>query len=72
MEFDGSCANSSSGVGVVLLSPNGNIFPFSFKINFKNTNNTAEYEALLLGLNEARCKGIKLLKVKGDAELIVR
>lgn len=72
MEFDGSCANSGLGAGVVLLSPTGNIFPFSFKLDFKNTNNIAEYEALLLGLSEAKCKGIKLLKVKGDAELIVR
>ncbi|XP_057860709.2 uncharacterized protein LOC131069358 [Cryptomeria japonica] len=71
-EFDGSCANSGSEAGVVLLSPNGNIFPFSFKLDFKNTNLTAKYEALLLGLNEAKCKGIKLLKVKGDAEMIVR
>ncbi|XP_059070656.1 uncharacterized protein LOC131860285 [Cryptomeria japonica] len=65
MEFDGSYANSSSGAGVVPLSPNGNVFPFSFKLDFKNTNNTVEYEALLLGLNEAKCKGIKLFKVKG-------
>ncbi|XP_059070809.1 uncharacterized protein LOC131860413 [Cryptomeria japonica] len=64
MEFDGSCANSSSGAGVVLLSSTGNIFPFSFKLDFKNTNYTTEYEALLLGLSEAKCKGIKLLKVK--------
>lgn len=47
-------------------------FLFSFKLDFKNTNNTAEYETLLLGLNEAKCKGIKFLKVKGDVELIVR
>lgn len=72
MEFDGSCATSGSGAGVVLIPPFGNHIPFSFKLEFKNTNNMAEYEALLLGLAEAKILGIKLLRVKGDAELIVK
>lgn len=72
LEFDGSCSNSGSGVGVVLISPSREIFPFSFKLDFHNTNNTAEYEALLLGLQEAKEKGIRQLKAKGDAELIVK
>ncbi|KAH9298892.1 hypothetical protein KI387_030574, partial [Taxus chinensis] len=38
---------------------------------FDNTNNTAEYEALLLGLEMERKKGIQNLKVQGDVELIV-
>lgn len=71
MEFDGSCASAGSGAGVVLISPQGENFPFSFKLEFKNTNNTAEYEALLLGIEQAKKKGIKLLCAKGDAELIV-
>ncbi|XP_059076932.1 uncharacterized protein LOC131876149 [Cryptomeria japonica] len=72
MEFDGSCVVSGSGVGVVLIPPSGNPIPFSFKLEFKNTNNVAEYEALLLGLNEAKRLGVKLLRAKGDAELIIK
>ncbi|GLJ06993.1 hypothetical protein SUGI_0054950 [Cryptomeria japonica] len=72
MEFDGSCATSSSGAGVVLILPSGTHIPFSFKLEFKNTNNMAEYEALLLGLAEAKKLRVKLLRVKGDAELIVK
>ncbi|XP_057815433.1 uncharacterized protein LOC131029055 [Cryptomeria japonica] len=72
MEFDGSCAVSSSGAGVVLIAPSGTHIPFSFKLEFKNTNNVIEYEALLLGLAEAKKLGVKLLRVKGDAELIVK
>lgn len=37
-----------------------------------NTNNTADYEALLLGLSEAKKLGIRLLRIKRDAELIVK
>lgn len=54
MEFDGSCAASGSGAGVVLIPPSSNHIPFSFKLEFKNTNNTTEYEDLLLGLVELR------------------
>ncbi|XP_059070819.1 uncharacterized protein LOC131860421 [Cryptomeria japonica] len=72
MEFDGRCASSDSGAGVVLISSQGDIIPFSFKLDFKNTNNTAKCEALILGISEAKNKGIKLLREKGDAELIVK
>jgi ribonuclease HI len=37
-------------VGVVFTSPLGNIYHFSFRLEFYCTNNMAEYEALLLGL----------------------
>lgn len=35
-------------------------------------NNTTEYKALLLGIEEAKKRNIKLLKDKGDVELIVK
>ncbi|XP_059066583.1 uncharacterized protein LOC131857844 [Cryptomeria japonica] len=72
MEFDGSCSISSSGAGVVLISPSRKYIPFSFKLEFKNTINSAEYEALLLGLSEAKKLGVQLLWAKGDVELIVK
>jgi ribonuclease HI len=36
------------------------------------TNNQAEYQALLMGLEEARARGIKNLTVRLDSELIVK
>ncbi|XP_059078027.1 uncharacterized protein LOC131876606 [Cryptomeria japonica] len=72
MEFDGSCAVSGFGAGVVLILPSGTHISFYFKVEFKNTNNMTEYEALLLGLAEVKKLGIKLLRVKGYAELIVK
>lgn len=71
LEFDGSCSSTGLGVGVVLVSPNGYFFPFSFKLQFDITNNTVEYESLLLGMNVDQRKGIKNLHAQGDAELIV-
>lgn len=57
---------------MVLISPEEKIHPFSFKIQFENTNNTAEYEALILGLNMEKEMGAKNLLAHGDVELIVK
>ena len=71
MFFDGACSRETAGVGVVLVSPKKESIQLSFKLVFQVTNNIAEYEALLLGLNAAKDRGIKNLKVFGDADLII-
>ena len=51
MYFDGSLMLQGAGVGVVLVSPNGNQMRYLLHLNFNGaTNNIAEYEALLHGL----------------------
>ncbi|KAH9322862.1 hypothetical protein KI387_017501, partial [Taxus chinensis] len=66
------CSSAGSGAGVLLVSPEGCLHPFSFKLQFENTNNTAEYEALILGLQVAKERGVKNILARGDAELIVK
>jgi len=41
-------------------------------MDFQITKNIAEYEALLLGLNTTKDRGIKDIKVFGDADLIIQ
>jgi ribonuclease HI len=72
MFFDGACTKESLGVGVVLISPSKKTSHLSFKLDFKVTNNIAEYEALLMGLNAAKEMEIKRLHVFGDADLIIQ
>jgi ribonuclease HI len=72
MFFDGACTKESAGAGIVFISPSKKTSHLSFKLNFKVTNNIAEYEALLLGLNAAKEKGIRKLQVFGDADLIIQ
>jgi ribonuclease HI len=72
MFFDGACTKESAGAGVVLISPSKKTSHLSFKLDFKVTNNIAEYEALLLGLNAAKEMEIKILHVFGDADLIIQ
>jgi hypothetical protein len=72
MYFDGASTKDSAGARVVLISPSKEIISFSFKLDFRTTNNIEEYEALLLGLNSTKEMGIKCLKVFGDADLIIQ
>jgi ribonuclease HI len=72
MFFDGACTKESAGAGIVFISPSKKTSHLSFKLDFKVTNNIAEYEALLLGLNAAKEKGIRKLQVFGDADLIIQ
>ena len=43
-----------------------------YKLEFITTNNTTEYEALLLGLRAAIYLGIQQISVYGDSELVVQ
>jgi ribonuclease HI len=72
MYFDGASTKYSAGAGVVLISPSKETIYLYFKLNFRTTNNIAEYEALLLGLNSAKEMGIKGLKVFKYAYLIIQ
>ncbi|VFQ73601.1 unnamed protein product [Cuscuta campestris] len=50
---DGSCTKDGSGGGAVLTSPEGFKAYHSFKFTFRATNNEAEYEALIGGIQIA-------------------
>ncbi|XP_031378350.1 uncharacterized protein LOC116193745 [Punica granatum] len=44
MYFDGAVNSMGSGVGVVLISPDGRHYPVAVKVDFSCTNNVVEYE----------------------------
>jgi hypothetical protein len=48
--FDESSCENGFGIGVVLISPRGANFKFSFPIEASTTNNQAEYRAILKGI----------------------
>ena len=72
MNFDGAYSGTGKGAKVVIISSKGKVFNFAFRLEFEATNNVAEYEALLLGIEIAKDMGIKLLSIKGDSDLIVQ
>jgi ribonuclease HI len=71
MHFDGSCSNEGNGADIILYSPIGKIHNFSYRLEFACTNNVTEFEALLLGIENAYNLGCGHLTVFGDSELVV-
>ena len=72
MYFDGASAQNSTGEGIVLISPANENIHLSYKLDFKTTNNVAEYKALLLGVKVAKEMGIMCVNIFGDVDLIIQ
>ena len=70
--FDGSKSKEGSGVGCLLIDPQGKRYFVACRLEFECTNSIAEYEALIQGLKKAIDLGAKALVVLGDSEIIVR
>jgi hypothetical protein len=70
--FDGSARQHVGGAGVILTDPSGDQVKYMVHLEFKATNNMAEYEALIFGLSAALSLGIRQLLVKGDSQLIIK
>ncbi|KAD7477151.1 hypothetical protein E3N88_00287 [Mikania micrantha] len=66
---DGSSNVRGIGLGIILKSPQGDIIPQSISCEFQETNNEAEYEALIARLQLARDMNIRNLHVFVDSLL---
>ncbi|PKI72110.1 hypothetical protein CRG98_007497 [Punica granatum] len=71
MYFDGAVNFTGSSIGAVLISPEGRHFLVAAKIHFPCTNNVAEYEACIFGLQAAIDLKVKELEVFGDSMLTI-
>ena len=69
--FDGSRTQEVSGCGIIIISPQEVKTELSFQFDFKCTNNEAEYEALIIGLEILREMGARNVKVIGDSQLVI-
>lgn len=72
LKFDGSSTETSAGAGIVITSPKGIKTALSFNLNFQCTNNQAEYEGLVIGLEILKDLGAKDVLIKGDSQLVLR
>lgn len=70
--FDGSFTQEGSRVGVLFVTPQGDLIPKSYKISFPCTNNIAKCEGLVTGLRQAIRWNIKSLLVFGDSQLVIK
>ncbi|XP_076881166.1 uncharacterized protein LOC143529221 [Bidens hawaiensis] len=67
---DGASISEGCGAGLGLVNPEGHEFTYAIKLDFKSTNNEAEYEAFLAGLRIAKKLGVKHLEARVDSMLI--
>ncbi|XP_076910051.1 uncharacterized protein LOC143567540 [Bidens hawaiensis] len=67
---DGASSVEGSGTGLKLINLDGQEFTYAIKLNFKSTNNEAEFEAFLAGLRIAKKMGVKFMEAWVDSMLI--
>jgi ribonuclease HI len=72
MFFDRASSSIGAGAGVIFILPCQETISLSYKLEFETINNVEEYEALVLGMRDAKKMGIKEVTVFGDVELIIQ
>jgi hypothetical protein len=72
MNFYGSCSSEGNRAGIILASPVGKTHNLSYRLEFSCTNNAAEFEALLLGIENSLNLGCGHLLVFRNSELVVK
>ena len=68
---DGTMNQRGSGVGLVLITPEGATIEKSLRLGFSATNNEAEYEALMQGIAMVQKMGGKAVEMFSDSRLVV-
>ncbi|KAL0394685.1 UNVERIFIED_CONTAM: hypothetical protein Slati_4434700 [Sesamum latifolium] len=71
MYFDGASHKEGAGAGVVFVTSKGEVLPYSFTLTQNYSNNLAEYQALIFGLEMAVDTKQQHLKVYGDSQLVI-
>nr|GEZ51875.1 reverse transcriptase domain-containing protein [Tanacetum cinerariifolium] len=67
---DGSSCVDGSGAGLILTNPDRVEFTYALRFQFAASNNEAEYEALIAGLQIATQMGVKNVQANVDSKLV--
>ncbi|RVW27944.1 Transposon Ty3-I Gag-Pol polyprotein [Vitis vinifera] len=70
LRVDGASRSSGSGVGLLLQSPTGEHLEQAIRLGFSASNNEAEYEAILSGLDLALTLSVSKLRIYSDSQLV--
>ncbi|XP_021757954.1 uncharacterized protein LOC110722990 [Chenopodium quinoa] len=74
VSLDGSAMATGAGAGVwagiVITAPDGKMFEYAMKLKFKATNNEAEYEAAIAGMQLSITAEAKQLVLTTDSQLV--
>ena len=72
IQTDGSSAQKRGGVGVVIITHDGEILKYGVRLKFLATNNEAESKGILTGLRLGKALGAMNLLVQNDSKLVIR
>ena len=72
LSVDGALNAQGSGAGLILTSLEGIDIEYALKFGFHTSNNEAEYEAVIAGLNLAHSLEVDQLEVYSDSQLVIR
>ena len=72
VQTDGSSAQKREGVGVIIITPDGETLKYGVWLKFLATNNEAEYEGILTRLRLGKALGATNLLVQNDSKLMIR
>ena len=72
LSIDKAANAHGSGAGLILTSPDGIDVEYALKLGFQVSNNEAEYEAVITGLNLAHSMEADQLEVCNDSQLVVK
>ncbi|XP_059650555.1 uncharacterized protein LOC132296362 [Cornus florida] len=70
--IDGSSNQMGAGIRIKMQTPEGAMLSQAVRLEFRATNNEAEYEALLAGLKLAKELKVRSLVAFSDSQLIIR
>ncbi|XP_071705228.1 uncharacterized protein [Rutidosis leptorrhynchoides] len=68
--MDGVSSEEGSGIGLLLVSPNGEEITYAIRLKFAASNNEAEYEALIARLCLAKSIDVRQLTAYVDSQLV--
>ena len=71
MYFHEAINQYGNGIGILLITPKGSHIPLVIKLNIEATNNMAEYEACIAGMEALQELGVKVAKVFEDSTLVI-
>ena len=72
LSIDGAANAQGSGAGLILTSPEGIDIEYELRFGFRGSNNEAEYEAIIAGLNLTHSIEVDQLEVCSDSQLVVK
>ena len=71
IQTDGSSTQKRGGVGIIIVTPDGEMLKYGVRLKFPTTNNEAEYEGILTRLRLEKALRAKNLFIQSDSKLVI-